>query len=1347
MNAKNFKDYYVGLDVGTDSCGWAVTDDTYDLVKAGGHELWGSYMFENAQTAEERRMARTSRRRTARAHERLMLLQELFADEISKVDPLFFIRLNNSQLFLEDKDKSLSSANILFDDKQYADKDYFKDYKTIYHLRSELIDKPITDIRFLYLAVHHIIKNRGHFLYDGQTFDVNDKQNVLSKFEEVNNFLSVNDMPTLELVNINDVLTCLKDKHLGKKAKTAKLKELFGVTKDKQHLAIINALSGCNFSIDDLYSTDEEFDPHSLLFDDSGYDEKYLKIENQIGVDDCVLIRDLKAIYDWAILSNIIGDYKFISQAKVKVFKDHQNDLEDLKTYLRNNYDKETYKKVFRYKKGVPNYAAYIGMDKQKSYAKCSKDEFYSFLKNKINIKDEAILKRINDGDFMPKQVSSANGVIPYQLNYAELEAILNNAQKYFPFLAQEQEGLTVSQRILMLMRFKIPYYVGPLNDKDKKFAWVKKFDGMQNVKVTPWNFDKIVDLDASEDQFFSKMTNKCTYLPTEDVLPANSLLYSTFAFLNELNNLKINGVKSRQARDLIFEYAKSHKKVTQKACLNLLEKNAIIPNDSTTEIFSGIDGDFKCSLAPFIDLKFLGDKLYTMPDMCEEIILWITCNSDKNRLAKRIKEKYGKYLTDEEIKRFKGFTYSKWGRLSKTLLCGIKSPRCTDENGECLSIIQAMFATGENFMQLLSDKYGFADSIKEYREANKQSTAVTYKTVKELYCSPSVKRAIWRSLDIVKEIEKIMGKSPKKIFIEMAREPADDARKGKRTISRKEQIKFLYKDIKDNERDWKEEIEETPDSKFNSDRLVLYYMQKGVCMYTGKRISLQDVFNTNICDIDHIYPQSKIKDDSLDNRVLVLKTANSEKTDEYPIKEEIRHKMCGYWKELLNGKFITEKKYSRLMRNTPLTVEECTDFINRQLVETRQSTKCLAQILREYFDDTCEVVYSKADNVNRFKQENKIIKIRELNDLHHAKDAYLNIVVGNVYNTKFNHDARVYFANHDINSYNMNNLFDRDMKGAWVVDDRKRVVDIANKNTCRVVRMTESGKGKLFDVKPVSSKGQKADKLVNWIPRKLRLPNTNNSAITDVAKYGGYTGINTAYYMLVKSEAKKGHTNITFVAYPLYLQKIYNGDYDNKIKYCIEKFGLKEPQILVDEIKKNTLIYINGVGYYLTGGATPSETRIKICNTYQLNLESAELKILKEVVKSINSKKKYNKMILSSDLTKTDAIQLYDGFIQKLSVKPYVNLPTIENISAQLKEKKSYFEELSLPEQCEVLYQILHLMQCNKILSNLTLLGLNNNCGEMRMTNNFTFDNDIKIIYQSPTGYYKKVINVKDLI
>ena len=44
--------------------------------------------------------------------------------------------------------------------------------------------------------------------------------------------------------------------------------------------------------------------------------------------------------------------------------------------------------------------------------------------------------------------------------------------------------------------------------------------------------------------------------------------------------------------------------------------------------------------------------------------------------------------------------------------------------------------------------------------------------------------------------------------------------------------------------------------------------------MYSGEDIELSEIYNKNIYDIDHIYPQSKIKDDSIDNRVLVKKNS-----------------------------------------------------------------------------------------------------------------------------------------------------------------------------------------------------------------------------------------------------------------------------------------------------------------------------------------------------------------------------------------------------------------------------------------------------------------------------------------
>ena len=47
---KNVK-YYVGLDIGTDSVGYAVTDNNYKLCKFKGNSMWGVTLFDEAQTA------------------------------------------------------------------------------------------------------------------------------------------------------------------------------------------------------------------------------------------------------------------------------------------------------------------------------------------------------------------------------------------------------------------------------------------------------------------------------------------------------------------------------------------------------------------------------------------------------------------------------------------------------------------------------------------------------------------------------------------------------------------------------------------------------------------------------------------------------------------------------------------------------------------------------------------------------------------------------------------------------------------------------------------------------------------------------------------------------------------------------------------------------------------------------------------------------------------------------------------------------------------------------------------------------------------------------------------------
>ena len=152
------KEYYIGLDIGTDSIGWAVTDTSYNILKFNGNAQWGIRLLDESKTAEERRAFRSARRRTQRNKFRVQCLEMLFDEEISKTDISFYQRLHNSNLY--ESDKSISGKYSLFNDNNFNDKDYYKQYPTIYHLRKHLVesDKPV-DVRLVFLAISHIKKS------------------------------------------------------------------------------------------------------------------------------------------------------------------------------------------------------------------------------------------------------------------------------------------------------------------------------------------------------------------------------------------------------------------------------------------------------------------------------------------------------------------------------------------------------------------------------------------------------------------------------------------------------------------------------------------------------------------------------------------------------------------------------------------------------------------------------------------------------------------------------------------------------------------------------------------------------------------------------------------------------------------------------------------------------------------------------------------------------------------------------------------------------------------------------------------------------------------------------------
>lgn len=83
------KKYYIGLDLGTSSVGWAATDENYNFLRLKGKTAWGARIFSEAVDCKGRRSFRSSKRRVARRKYRLLLLKNLFAEEMAKVDKTF----------------------------------------------------------------------------------------------------------------------------------------------------------------------------------------------------------------------------------------------------------------------------------------------------------------------------------------------------------------------------------------------------------------------------------------------------------------------------------------------------------------------------------------------------------------------------------------------------------------------------------------------------------------------------------------------------------------------------------------------------------------------------------------------------------------------------------------------------------------------------------------------------------------------------------------------------------------------------------------------------------------------------------------------------------------------------------------------------------------------------------------------------------------------------------------------------------------------------------------------------------------------------------------------------------
>ena len=1351
--------YYLGLDIGTNSVGWAVTDPSYRLERFHKKDMWGIRLFEQADTAADRRTKRTNRRRLQRRHQRIQLLQELFAEEMAKVDDTFFLRLNESKLHLEDK--SVQEKYPLFIEKGYTDIDFYQEYPTIYHLRKDLMesDQP-HDIRLVYLAIHHLLKYRGHFLIDGS---LNSAKSFSTVFEQM--MRSVQDGLKIDFTvsHPERVEEILRNRTRARSSKSKLLEKEFVVDPGEDDPKILKTvvkqictfIAGNKGDLKKVFREDlDELEKTGFKFSDPGFDEEILPdLENKIP-DLLNVVQAMKAVYDWSVLVDILDGEEYLSFAKVKQFDEHKHNLHQLRQVMKKYCEKKTWVDFFDDPTGKNNYAAYIGHVKKngKKYSvkRCSEEDFYKNLKGILgnispNEEDTILINELKEKTeaqiLLPLQRSKDNGVVPHQVHQMELQVILEHAETYLPFLKQRDDrGISVSEKILKIFEFRIPYYVGPLSDRHVENganAWIVRKEA---GRIYPWNYEEKIDLEKSNEAFIRRMTNKCTYLLGEDVLPKNSLLYQKFMVLNELNNLKIRGkgisvaLKQQIYEDLFC----SHTKVTGKKLLTYLRAHE--DSELSSEDLSGFDQNFKASLSAQLDFEkqiFKEDfKKDSVKKIAEDIIRWKTIYGDDNRMVQNmVRQQYPEVFSEEQLKKLNRFHYSGWGNFCAKFLTGIEGVH--KDTGQQFTILQALWETNCNLMQLLSKQYTFQNAIEECNALNAgEIKSVDYDSlVRDLYTSPANKRAIWQTIQITEEIKKVMKSAPDKIFIEMAR---GEEKEKKRTQSRKDRLMELYAACESDVREWTKELDRWNERDFNSMKLYLYYTQMGRCMYTGEPIDLDALMSGNSkWDRDHIYPQSKIKDDSIDNLVLVNKTENAKKSNGL-LSLEVQKKQREFWKELLEGGFISKKKYDRLTRNSDFSEEELAGFISRQLVETRQSSKAVAELLKRIYPDS-QIVYVKAALASQFRKNNlHMLKSRRVNDYHHAKDAYLNIVVGDVYDAKFTSNPIAWMKKNYKSNYSINRVFDYDVyRGTELVwkaidkDAKKQgSIEIVRKtmlqNNILYTEYTYCEKGKLFD-ETIAKKNSGSS-----IPLKKGL---------DPQKYGGYKSAQTAYFAFVEFDGKKGQRVKQILEIPIYIANRIPQDKNILMEYFENIKGLKNVKILREKIKKNALISVNGFPMRAVGISGKNDILLK--SNVQLVVDVNAQETIRKIEKYVEKNKDLDVSEKYDGFTSRDCSLLYQVILDKLTNTVYCKRPAINNIIKILDDQND-FAKLDLKNQAELLYELLTLLRCDSETKvNLQVIGGKSNVGTITVNKNTLGKSKLILINQSVTGLFENRIEL----
>ena len=1235
------------------------------------------------------------------------------------------------------------------------------------------------DIRLIYLAFHNIVKHRGNFLREGQTLSSKNANpdKAVAEFCSVLKEWCEGQEAECGKLKETDIVAVLSAKGMRPSERAAELVDLLPVSfgdgdkaaDKKLKKALANSMVGLKAEFKDVFGDFASEGTKISLSDDEASEA----LSEACPDEGKGLFESLQKVHSAYVLQGLLSyaPGKSISANMVAKYNQYASDLHVLKSLVR-EHSPASYDEFFR----GPLYEDKSGYDMfaSKGYTrynlgKTSYDDFAKEVKKlfsgtgaESDERYEAMMDAFDDQRFLRRLKTSDNGSICHQLHLEEMEAIIDNQGRFYPVLVSEKE------KLLSLVKFRIPYYVGPLTQRNARtdahgklrFAWAERKPGAEGVAIAPWNWENVIDKGVSAEKFITRMTGMCTYLQGEDVLPKCSLLYEEFCVLNELNGMRWTSdgddeqrFDAEQRAGMMRDLFRRTRTVSNKKIQDWLVKNGYAHSSKVSggQNETGLESKLGSYIFFAKDIFGVDEIADADVPMVEEIILWSTLFEDRSILKEKLQEKYGDEgegrLNAEQIKRICKKRFTGWGRLSKRFLTGLEVDTQLGEK----SIMDVLREGDPNadarrgramvLMEILhDDDLGFQKKIDAFNRAY-FAEAGSALGVNDLPGSPAIRRSLNQAIRIVDEIAHITGHAPANVFIEVTRDD-EMGKKGRRTTRRYDQLKEALSTFKkEDPQIWKEIQAANPADL--DERLTLYFMQRGKCMYSGAPINIDQLSNAGLYEVDHIIPRAYIKDDSFENKALVLRECNQRKTDSMLLDEGIRRKMAGYWRSLHDAKLIGDKKFNNLMRSS-IGENAMRGFIARQLVETSQMVKLTQSLLAAKYPDT-KITPVKASMSHNLRESAGFVKCREANDFHHAHDAFLACRVGlfirkwypDMYDQPIRYtramrkyvqeQAEEFKRTHQAPGTSgfvvgrfMSSFVDADTGELWEgAEEVEGIRRALNYRQCYITRMPMEDSGAFWNATIYSPRDPK-------MGPKLALPLKGD---LDPQTYGGYSSQQFAYFFIYEARDKKGRPAFRFSQVPVWLaSRIANEDgaLEKYAREQAENEKLEFVRIQRAKVLKKQLVEIDGERFLITGKRV-------MRNAEEIGLHEGEVKLLQRYVSGRSS---------GAPLTlEIGAKAEVDALIESVfnSIEQYA-----KRLATLLKPDKlrEGFSRLDDRDKLEVMVRVLALANASTDMADLSVAGGPKCAGYMQPTYSKLLNDpnmDFYIIDQSVTGMFER--------